>query len=135
MPAATQSRLSEHDFRWFAARLMVAMYDVNVESRRESGMSVEVKGLAATIRDAKKAIANASDASARMQASAQRLTSTLAQVEEMTSQLDAAHAELQAAVGQLSNGGPPLEEPAQSSPATSVAASLRMVEDANKGNV
>lgn len=94
-------------------------------------MSVEVKGLAETIRNAKKAIANASDVSARMQASAQRLTGTLAQVEEMTQQLDSAHAELQAAVGQLSNGGPPLDEPAPSAP-ISLQAAANLVGEANK---
>lgn len=103
--------LSDHDRRWFAARLSIAVYDTN----REYRMSVEVKGLAETVRKAKTAISKASDVSSRMQTSAARLTETLGQVEDMTKQLDDAQAELQGVVGQLSNGGPPLDQPSPSS--------------------
>jgi hypothetical protein len=99
--------VDRHNLDWFAARLLIVVYDLN----REYRMSVEVKGLAETVRKAKAAISKASTVSSRMQVSAERLTETLAQVEDMTSQLDTAQAELQGAVGQLSNGGPPLDEP------------------------
>lgn len=102
---------------------------------RETPMSLEVKGLADTIRAAKVAISKASDAAARMQGSAGRLTDTLGQVEDMTNQLDAANADLQGAVGTLSNGGPPLDAtpaPAHvSSPGLSVPAAVTRVQNAN----
>jgi cbb3-type cytochrome oxidase cytochrome c subunit len=104
------SVLSKDEQKWLAARLSIAVHDTNNEQRkREHQMSLEVKGLADTIRQAKTAISKASDAAARMNASAGRLTTTLAQVEDMTNQLDSANADLQGAVATLSNGGPPLE--------------------------
>lgn len=101
-------------FEWLAERLVA-----HLAEDQENTMSVEVRGLADTIRKAKLAIAKASDAAARMQASAGNLTGTLAQVDDMTDQLDAAHAELQGAVGMLSNGGPPLDPITNSSVDTS----------------
>lgn len=101
--------MAQIDLRLFAGLLGVIVHDLNQDTEREH-MSVEVKGLAESIRKAKAAIGKASTASARMQTSADRLTDTLAQVEDMTNQLDAAHAELQGAVGTLSNGGPPLDD-------------------------
>lgn len=143
------SRLDRHNFEWFAARLMLAVYDENAARRKlqEKRMSVEVKGLAETVRKAKAAIGKASDAAVRMQSSAENLTSVLGQVESMTAQLDAASAELQAAVGGLSNGGPPLDDtksgaspgasdippsPTTTTPGEAVAASIVMVDAANK---
>lgn len=121
--------LTEHDYKWFAARLMLAVYDIN----RETRMSVEVKGLADTVRQAKDAIRKASAAGARMQQSAQQLTSTVQQVEDMTQQLDAANAELQAAVGQMSNGGPPLDD-TTSGVAHSLQAAANVVSAANQSS-
>lgn len=100
-------------------------------------MSVEVKGLADVVRRAKQAINAASDAAGRMQGSAERVTMRVAQVEEMVAQLDAAEAELGAAVGQLSNGGPPLEVTPHSAPGSGekvvgIERSLHMVEQANR---
>jgi uncharacterized phage infection (PIP) family protein YhgE len=72
-------------------------------------MSIEVKGLADTVRLAKEAMRKAADSAMQLEFSAGQLTKTLAQVSGLTGELDAANADLQAAVGQLSNGGPPLE--------------------------
>lgn len=95
---------------------MLDVYDINRETSEKSNkpkekpkMSVEVKGLAATVRNAKEAIAKASDASAGMQQSAQKLVDTVAQVDAMRKEMDAAEAELQAALGTMTNGGPPLD--------------------------
>jgi len=98
-------------------------------------MSVEVKGLADTIRRAKAAIGKASSAAKRMDDSASRLTDTLPQVEELTSQLDAATSELQGAIAGLTNGGPPLEPSTSGSDVTrklSVPGSLEIVQGVKK---
>ena len=116
---------------WVGPRLLFGA--VLTAAEREA-MSVEVKGLADTIRNAKAAISKASDAAARLNGSAGRLTATLAQVEDMTTQLDTANADLQAAVGQLSNGGPPLDQPSSTStdsPAEGVRKAVIQVEQAN----
>ena len=126
---------TQNDLDWFAARLMIAVYDIN----REHRMSVEVKGLADVVRRAKQAINAASDAAGRMQTSAERVTARVSQVEDMVKQLDAAEADLAAAVGQLSNGGPPLDDTRSSAavlqgggPQMSVEQSLRLVENQNR---
>lgn len=102
-------------------------------------MSVEVRGLADIVREAKEAIGKAASSAERMRNSATRLTGTLSQVEDMTDQLDAAHADLQGAVGLLSNGGPPLDDAPRSSHDTfgvdtvdEVRRSLVGVEQANR---
>jgi uncharacterized phage infection (PIP) family protein YhgE len=117
---------------------MIEVYDLNNEVRRrerEAAMSVEVKGLAAVVKQAKDAVRTASDHAARMQASAQRLTQTLSQVEDMTNELESANNELQAAVGQMSNGGPPLDQPSSTSsvskPSVAVDKAAGQVEAAN----
>ena len=107
---STLSHLHDRDFRWFGARLSIAVYDTNREyPREEAEMPVEVRSLAETVRRTKDAIRHASDMAARMQRSAENLTGTLSQVDDLTDELESANAELQAAVGTLSNGGPPLE--------------------------
>lgn len=118
--------LSHDDLDWFARRLRIAVYDTN----REYRMSVEVKGLAETVRRAKEAIGKASTAAVRMESSANRVSDRVAQVENMIKQLDAAEADLGAAVGALSNGGPPLDDASNSSLTLDQAKSV--VHEANK---
>lgn len=101
--------MDDHNYRWFATRLMLAVYDINRDGKQR--MSVEVKGLADTVRKAREGIAAASAKAAKLAASADALGQNLAAVDSVTQQLDAANAELQAAVGQLSNGGPTLDAP------------------------
>lgn len=95
-------------------------------------MSVQVRGLAETVRNAKAAIALASTASERMTVSAGRVVERVAQVESMIKELDSAEAELGAALGQMSNGGPPLDdgETAPAAPLT-ISGSLVQVAAAN----
>jgi hypothetical protein len=112
--------VSQNDLDWFAARLMIAVYDTNKEHR----MSVQVQALTEVVRQAKLAIATASTAAVRMSNSATRVSDRVAQVEGMIKELDAAEAELGAALGQMSNGGPPLSD----TPATSQAAPAETVD-------
>jgi hypothetical protein len=98
--------VSQNDLDWFAARLMIAVYDTNKEYR----MSVQVQALTEVVRQAKLAIATASTAAVRMSNSAARVVDRVAQVEGMIKELDSAEAELGAALGQMSNGGPPLDD-------------------------
>lgn len=93
-------------------------------------MSVEVKGLAEIVRQAKDAIRTASDAAASMRSSATDLAATVGQVLDMQKQLDAANADLKAAVGAMSNGGPPL-----ASTTTSVAPPPISSTDLNEAGV
>jgi hypothetical protein len=103
---------SETHPRWllFAGEVVVSAQELE----REYRMSVEVKGLADTVRRAKEAIRTASTAAERMNDSAQRVSATVAQVESMIVELDQANADLTAALGSMTNGGPPLDEPASS---------------------
>lgn len=93
-------------FAAFVRQLNKAVDDTKAEYR----MSVQVKGLADIVRQAKTAIDTAGNAAVRLQSSAQAVVNTIGQVDDMTRQLDAANADLQAAVGAMSNGGPPLED-------------------------
>lgn len=102
--------LSEHDFRWFATRLMVEVYDINARIEREREMAAQVHNLAESVRKMKEMMAKVSTASAKLQTNVENVSSTLATVDQMNTELEATHAELQAAVGQLSNGGPPMNE-------------------------
>ena len=95
--------MSPDNWAWSAASVLGAAAEIRAKDR----MSVEVKGLADTVRQARAAITQASTAAARMQDSAQRVHAGVAQVEDMISQLNTAEADLAAAVGQLSNGGRP----------------------------
>jgi ABC-type transporter Mla subunit MlaD len=81
-------------------------------------MSVEVKGLADIVRQAKEAISLASSAGPKLRDSAQRVADKVTQVNDMIKQLDAADADLGAAIGAMSNGGPPLADTAPSSPSS-----------------
>lgn len=119
----------QNDLDWFAARLMLAVYDTNTEYR----MSVLVSNLADTVRSAKAAIATASDAASRLNGSAARVVQRVAEVEAMVVDLNTAEKELADALGASSNGGPPLDEPANSQPASpplTIDQSLRAVEQA-----
>lgn len=87
-------------------------------------MSVEVKGLAEIVRQAKDAIRTASDAAAGMRNSATDLAATVGQVLDMQKQLDAANADLKAAVGAMSNGAPPLDSTTQSWPAAPTSSTV-----------
>ncbi|RZN09657.1 hypothetical protein CWO91_16650 [Bradyrhizobium genosp. SA-3] len=122
---------SETHPRWllFAGEVVISAEELE----REYQMSVEVKGLADIVRQAKDAIRTASDAAAGMRASANELTSTVGQVLDMQRQLDAANADLKAAVGAMSNGGPPLDAPASSSSGLTVdqAASVVAAQNAS----
>ncbi|MCK1742204.1 hypothetical protein IVA80_15370 [Bradyrhizobium sp. 139] len=123
---------SETHPRWllFGGELLISANEINQERRRK--MSVEVKGLAEIVRQAKDAIRTASDAAAGMRASATELSSTVGQVLDMKRQLDTANADLKAAVGAMSNGGPPLDEPASSSPSSlNLDQAASVVADAN----
>lgn len=108
---------SETHPRWllFAGEVVISAEELE----REYRMSVEVKGLADIVRQAKEAIRVASDAADGMRQSASDLTSTVAQVMDMKRQLDTANADLRAAVGAMSNGGPPLEQPSSSAGSSS----------------
>lgn len=108
---------SETHPRWllFAGEVVISAEELE----REYRMSVEVKGLADIVRQAKEAIRVASDAADGMRQSASELTSTVAQVMDMKRQLDTANADLRAAVGAMSNGGPPLEQPSSSAGSSS----------------
>jgi hypothetical protein len=57
-------------------------------------MSLEVKGLAEIVRDAKASIARAKTATNKLGTVSSELAATLGAVESMTSQIEAAHAEL-----------------------------------------
>jgi hypothetical protein len=69
------------------------------------GMSVEVQGLAAMVRDAKAAIARAREATTKLGAVSADLATTLGHVEAMTAEIEKAHGELKAEMGG-SNVGP-----------------------------
>lgn len=90
---------------FFAAHVLAAADEINKEYR----MSLQVKGLADIVRQAKSAIDTAGVAAVRLRSSAEAVVNTIGQVDDMTRQLDAANADLTAAVGAMSNGGPPLE--------------------------
>jgi prophage DNA circulation protein len=118
--------------RWllFAGEVLISAREFNEEHRRK--MSVEVKGLAETVRKAKDAIRTASTAASRMSDSATRVVNTVAQVEAMTKQLDAANDDLTAALGTMTNGGPPLDDGGSSQSATlNVDQAASVVADAN----
>jgi len=83
-------------------------------------MTVEVKGLADIVRQAKTMIRTASEEAVKLQAAAEDLQATVAQVAVARRELDTANAELRAAVGEISNGGPPLEAGKASEPAEPV---------------
>jgi hypothetical protein len=121
---------SEQHPRWllFGGELLISAREINEERRRN--MSVEVKGLADIVRAAKDAIRVASDAADGMRASAAELASTVAQVMGMKQELDTANADLKAAVGQMSNGGPPLDQPSSSSTSSSNAGATLTVDQA-----
>lgn len=90
-------------------------------------MSVEVKGLAEIVRQAKEAITLASSAGPKLRDSAQRVADKVSQVNDMIKQLDAADADLGAAIGAMSNGGPPLTDtvaPSSDSPTEATAAAI-----------
>lgn len=57
-------------------------------------MSLEVKGLADMVRDAKASIAHARTATNKLGSVSSELAATLGAVEAMTGQIEAAHAEL-----------------------------------------
>lgn len=86
---------------------------------QEHRMSVQnVKGLADIVRQTKASLAAASSAAGEMQSTANSVTSKVAQINELTNELKQADAELGAAIGQLSNGGPPLDSTTDSAPIT-----------------
>lgn len=110
----------------FAPPLFVALIErlagahrANVERR----MSVQVLGLADTVRKAKAAIDAAGGAATKLKASAEAVVSTIGVVTDMTAQLDAANRDLTDAVSVMSNGGPPLDSTATSAPTSPPAAS------------
>src|SRR6267142_282420 len=119
--------LTRNDLAIFAARVFVIADDVNKEHR----MSVQVKGLADIVRQAKSAIDTARAAAVRLNDSAQRVVNTIGQVDDMTRQLDAANADLTAAVGAMSNGGPPLETTGQLAPASPTTTASEVATTAN----
>jgi multidrug resistance efflux pump len=96
--------------RWilFEGEVLISAEEIREEERRRK-MSVQVKGLADTVRQAKAAIDKASTVATRVNTSASQLVVTMAAVEDMTAQLDGANADLQAALGTVTNGAPPLE--------------------------
>jgi hypothetical protein len=106
--------MTPDDWAWYAARVRTITVDINTEHR----MSVQVSALADMVRNAKKAIATASDASTRLNGSAQRVVQRVAEVEAMVNELNAAESELAIALGSTSNGGPPLDSGATTSPAS-----------------
>lgn len=131
----------------FAPPLFVALIGRLADAhnaRVERRMSVQVSGLADTVRKAKAAIDAASGAATRLKSSADAVTATIGTVTDMTAQLDAANAELTAAVGVMTNGDPnpgPLPgtvagvvavaAPVVATNATSIPASLAAVEHAH----
>lgn len=124
--------VSQNHLDWFAARLLVAVYDTNVEHR----MSVQVQQLADIVRRAKSAIATAGDSATRLEGSAQRVLARVAEVETMNTALNEAELELATALGSSSNGGPPLDvapstPPASSSPNETIDSSIIKVQAAN----
>jgi hypothetical protein len=125
--------VSQNDLDWFAARLLVAVYDTNAEHR----MSVQVQALAEVVRNAKLAIATAQTAAVRMSNSASRVVDRVAEVEGMIKALDDAEQELGQALGTVvSNGAPagPLPDTLtlpSVSPAASIDASIVQVQNAN----
>lgn len=106
----------------FAPPLFIALVERLAKAHNasvERRMSVQVTGLADTVRRAKAAIDAAGGAAVRLESSANAVVNTIGAVDNMTKQLDAANADLQAAVGVMTNGGPPLETspaPSESSP-------------------
>jgi hypothetical protein len=121
----------------FAPPLFVALIGRLADAhnaRVERRMSVQVLGLADTVRKAKVAIDAASVAATRLKSSAEAVVATIGTVTDMTAQLDAANRDLTDAVGVMTNGGPPLESTAPSvsfSTATSIPTSLAAVEQAH----
>ena len=97
-------------FTRFKTELAFIVLKMNIESDQEKLMAVQVKSLADSVRSMKEMMAKVDQARSHLQTSVENVTSTLKQVDDMTAQLDQTHAELQAAVGQLSNGGPPLDD-------------------------
>jgi hypothetical protein len=117
----------------FAPPLFVSAVEWLAAAHKRYRMSVQVRGLAETVRNAKTAIAKASTAAERMQASAGRVVTRVAQVEDMIVQLDAAEAELGAALGQMTNGAPPLDDGGITFAAPlTIDGSIVQVEAANK---
>jgi hypothetical protein len=93
--------------RWFAVqRLAIAFYDLNEEFK----MSVQIDGLTDMVKYAKSAISQASEAASRLQVSASRVAARVSDVNTMVAQLDKAEAELGAVLGEMTNGGPPLND-------------------------
>jgi hypothetical protein len=109
--------------RWilFEGEVLISAEEIREKERRRK-MSVQVKGLADTVRQAKAAIDKASTVATRVNTSASQLVATMAAVEDMTSHLDGANADLQAALGAVTNGAPPLDAGA-TTPTTSDPAS------------
>lgn len=93
----------------FAGDVLLSSKELEERDRR---MSVEVKGLADVVRSVKQAISVASNAAADMQKTAQSVVSKINQVNSLHQELVAADADLAAAIGEMSNGGPPLAAPA-----------------------
>jgi hypothetical protein len=122
----------------FAPPLFVALIGRLADAhnaRAERRMSVQVLGLADTVRKAKAAIDAASTAATRLKSSAEAVVATIGTVNDMTAQLDAANRDLTDAVGVMTNGGPPLESTTSSAgpstPAVSIPASLAAIEQAH----
>lgn len=129
----------------FAPPLFVALIErlaVAHNARVERRMSVQVSGLADTVRKAKAAIDAAGGAAQRLNDSATAVVNTIGKVDAMTQQLDAANRDLNDAVAVMSNGGPPLETTAVSaststsaSPAETIDSSITKVQIANATGV
>jgi hypothetical protein len=95
-------------------------------------MSVQnIKGLAEIVRQTRASLAAASLAAGDMQISALSVTNKINQINELTNELKAADAELGAAIGQLSNGGPPLDATEPSAPTIQTSSQQPQAQAAN----
>jgi hypothetical protein len=96
-----ESRVTKHHLDWFAARLLVAVYDTNAEFRMTT-IADQLKAARAKMAEAResaaKAVAETADASDLVRREVERVLKEAA--------------DLRAEVAGLTNGGPVLEEPA-----------------------
>lgn len=77
-----------------------------------------ISGLADVIKQARTALAGVPAVAEDIKATTSSVLAKVKKVQDLTGELKAADAELDAAIGQLSNGGPPLETTTTSAPAT-----------------
>lgn len=98
---------------WLDLRLTLAVHDINQEHRMSSS---HITGLADIVRQTRSVLADLPAVADEMKSTATEVMANVEVVKSLTGELKSANTELKAAIGQLGNGGPPLETSTVSAP-------------------